>query len=48
LGDEFSIGEGYGIIARLGRTDLIAEINKALLAIESDDTYLNTYRAFFN
>lgn len=47
LGPEFPIGEGYGIMAKFGRTDLMNKINKALIAIEKDGTYLNLYKSSF-
>ncbi|KTD82943.1 transporter substrate-binding domain-containing protein [Legionella waltersii] len=47
LGKKFKIGEGYGIMAKLGRTDLISQINKALLDMENDGTYLAIYKKSF-
>jgi ABC-type amino acid transport substrate-binding protein len=47
LGNKFKIGEGYGIMAKMGRTELINQINKALLEMENDGTYLAIYNKSF-
>ena len=47
LGDPIQLGFGYGIIALKNRADLIDRINKALLQIESDGTYLTLYEKYF-
>jgi ABC-type amino acid transport substrate-binding protein len=47
LGPEFPIGEGYGIVAKLGRTELMNTINKTLVTMEKDGTYLNLYKSSF-
>ena len=47
LGRQFRAGQGYGIIAKLGQTLLIEQINRALEQMEQDDSYLNIYRQYF-
>lgn len=47
LGRPFQSGEGYGIAAKLGRTDLIQQVNEALMHIEKDGTYLRLYKTYF-
>lgn len=46
LGSEFRVGEGYGIAAKLGREELMSQVNQALLDMEEDGTYLNIYQQF--
>lgn len=47
LGKAFPVGEGYGIMAKLGRNDLITKINNALLSMEQDGTYLKIFESSF-
>ncbi|MFA1369849.1 transporter substrate-binding domain-containing protein, partial [Legionella pneumophila] len=41
------IGNGYGILALKNNAPLIMKINKALLQIEKDGTYLEIYNTYF-
>jgi len=47
LGPRIPYGSGYGILAAKGRDQLISKINKALLAMQSDGTYLRIYSTYF-
>ncbi|KTD52958.1 transporter substrate-binding domain-containing protein [Legionella quateirensis] len=47
IGKQVPIGEGYGILALQTNKALIDNINKALLSMESDGTYLNIYTLYF-
>jgi arginine transport system substrate-binding protein len=47
IGNPISIGGGYGIMANPDQTKLMFEINRALLNIEADGTYLNIYTRYF-
>ena len=47
LGCEFSIGEGYGIMTHPHNHALIHNLNKALLEMEIDGTYIDIYKHFF-
>jgi arginine transport system substrate-binding protein len=47
LGRPFRSGEGYGIAAKLDKTELIDEINKSLTEMENDGTYLQLYQTYF-
>lgn len=47
LGHTFRAGEGYGIAAKLGSNNLVDKINKALIEIEKDGTYLQIYQEYF-
>jgi len=47
IGDPMSLGLGFGILAKKGRTDLIEKINKALQDMENDKTYLEIYNRYF-
>jgi len=47
LGERYLVGEGYGIVAKLGRDDIMNQINTALLAMEADGTYLKIYQLSF-
>jgi ABC-type amino acid transport substrate-binding protein len=47
LGNQFPVGEGYGIMASFKNQELIKRINKALLSIENDGTYLSYYKQYF-
>lgn len=48
IGKAIPLGLGYGIAATKGKDALIASINKALLAMESDGTYLKIYNTYFS
>lgn len=41
------MGSGYGIMANKNNEALIETINKYLLELENDDTYLKLYRRYF-
>ncbi|MFC3909860.1 transporter substrate-binding domain-containing protein [Legionella dresdenensis] len=43
-----TIGLGYGIMANKSRQDLIDRINKALVDMENDGTYLKIYKNYFS
>lgn len=47
FGNKFKIGEGYGVMAKLGRNELIGKINTALVSMEKDGSYLNIYKRYF-
>lgn len=47
VGDKMAIGDGYGILASKNNAPLIMKINKALLQIEKDGTYLEIYNTYF-
>ena len=47
LGDSIPIGMGYGIMTSKGNSVLIDRINKALVDMESDGTYLAIYNKYF-
>lgn len=46
LGSKFQIGEGYGVMTQLGRVELMQRVNKALLDMEDDGTYLAIYQSY--
>lgn len=48
LGKPIPIGFGYGILANKDANELITQINKALLSMEADGTYLKIYEIYFN
>ncbi|WP_133127065.1 transporter substrate-binding domain-containing protein [Legionella nagasakiensis] len=48
IGGKTPIGEGYGIIAKPGQRALINKINRALLEMENDGTYLKIYTRYFS
>jgi ABC-type amino acid transport substrate-binding protein len=48
VGGPISMGEGYAIMALKKNADLIKEINKALLGLETDGTYLTIYNRYFS
>lgn len=48
VGDQIPIGNGYGILALKNNVPLIMKINKALLQIEKDGTYLEIYNTYFS
>lgn len=41
-------GFGYGILASKDKIDLITRINKALIAMENDGSYIRIYNNYFN
>lgn len=47
VGDSFSLGIGLGIMAVPEHVDLITKINKALLDMEADGSYLRLYNIYF-
>ncbi|HAU1151633.1 TPA: transporter substrate-binding domain-containing protein [Legionella pneumophila] len=47
IGDKIPIGEGYAIMANPDQIVLIKKINKILLEMEADGTYLRIYREYF-
>ncbi|GGI87192.1 transporter substrate-binding domain-containing protein [Legionella impletisoli] len=47
LGEKIPYGLGYGILANKSRSDLIDQINRALLLMETDGTYLKFYNVYF-
>ncbi|HAT9019967.1 TPA: transporter substrate-binding domain-containing protein, partial [Legionella pneumophila subsp. pneumophila] len=46
-GKKISIGEGYSIMANPDQFVLIKKINKILLEMEADGTYLRLYSEYF-
>ncbi|MCL9684518.1 transporter substrate-binding domain-containing protein [Legionella maioricensis] len=47
VGKKISMGGGYGIMALKNNAVLIQKINKALLNMENDGTYLKIYNRYF-
>lgn len=47
IGVNLPIGDGYAIMANKQQTDLISQINAALLQMEADGTYLSIYSRYF-
>lgn len=47
VGDPIPYGNGYGIMANVGREALIAKINDALKAMMNDGTYATIYSHYF-
>ncbi|HAT9096552.1 TPA: transporter substrate-binding domain-containing protein, partial [Legionella pneumophila subsp. pneumophila] len=47
IGKKISIGEGYSIMANPDQFVLIKKINKILLEMEADGTYLRLYSEYF-
>jgi ABC-type amino acid transport substrate-binding protein len=47
VGKKIPMGEGYGIMALKNNALLIQKINKALLDMEADGTYLKIYNRYF-
>ncbi|HCC3092449.1 TPA: transporter substrate-binding domain-containing protein, partial [Legionella pneumophila] len=47
IGNKISIGEGYSIMANPDQYVLIKKINKILLEMEADGTYLRLYSEYF-
>ena len=48
VGTPIPFGSGYGIMITPSKTSIKADINKALLNMESDGTYLNLYTRYFS
>ena len=47
IGKPIPFGSGYGIMANLESIDLITNINKILISMESDGRYLQIYNLYF-
>ena len=47
IGDPIPLGNGYGILAHVESTPLISKVNKALMDMESDGSYLRIYNLYF-
>lgn len=47
VGKAIRSGDGYGIMANKNNADLITQINKALLQMENDGTYLRISNTYF-
>jgi len=47
IGTQMPIGNGYGIMANPNQTQLVAQINQALLSMEADGTYIKIYSRYF-
>lgn len=47
IGSPIPLGKGFGIMAKLGKNDLINNVNIALQNMESDGTYLKIYSHYF-
>ncbi|KTD22771.1 arginine 3rd transport system periplasmic binding protein [Legionella lansingensis] len=47
VGDKIPVGVGYGIMANKKSQALIDQINKALMDMEADGTYLKIYKRYF-
>lgn len=48
IGAKIPVGNGYGIMAKANEGALIARINKALLSMQADGSYLSIYSRYFN
>ncbi len=48
VSDEIVLGQGYGIIALPSNAALITSINKAILAMQTNGTYLTIYNTYYN
>lgn len=48
IGSPIPDGHGYGIMTTLFNTALIDQINKALLSMEGDGSYLRIYQTYFS
>ncbi|BCA93834.1 hypothetical protein TUM19329_01950 [Legionella antarctica] len=48
VGQKILMGEGYGIMALKSNALLIQQINKSLLDMEADGTYLKIYNQYFS
>lgn len=47
IGPSIPLGDGYGIIALLSDAPLIENINKAIVDIETDGTYVSIYQKYY-
>ncbi len=47
IGSPVPVGEGYGIMTTYENKNLITDINKAILDMEADGTYLKIYDIYF-
>lgn len=47
VGDKISLGNGYGIVALKSKAELIGQINKAILSIQQDGTFIKLYNLYF-
>ena len=47
VGSDITIGSGYGIMTNLNNAALIDRINKALISMENDGSYLAIYKRYF-
>ena len=47
IGKPFTLGLGYAFLAQKKDQNLVSQINKALLDIENDGTYLKIYKTYF-
>jgi ABC-type amino acid transport substrate-binding protein len=47
VGQPIELGMGYGIIALKNKADIINKINKALLQMETDGSYVAIYKKYF-
>ena len=48
VGDPIELGLGYGIIALPNQANLIKSINKAILLMQTDGTYVSIYQKYYN
>lgn len=48
IGAPIQYGLGYGILANKTETDLVAQIDKAILAMQKDGTFLRIYSTYFS
>jgi len=48
IGSPIPVGNGYGIMANKDQSQLIAQINQALLKLEANGTYLKIYSHYFS
>jgi ABC-type amino acid transport substrate-binding protein len=48
IGKEVPMGSGYGIIALPNHAELIVQINKAILSMQADGTYIAIYQKYYN
>jgi ABC-type amino acid transport substrate-binding protein len=47
IGDPIPLGDGFGIMAKMGRDKLIYDVNKAIQAIQADGTYKRIYKNYW-
>lgn len=48
VGSDIPLGQGYGIIALADKATLIANINKAILNMQEDGTYVSIYQKYYS